>query len=149
MVWAEADWGEKATGSMQLQGPLPPLPIPSPLAWSGLQIQLGALGERCKLPQQDSGQSRSRKCIFGHILSLGNASGDNSCGSYFTSHYPINFLNPGPIGKSRGFPVGQSGPGLSYCTTQNASLNLLTHGNSSRVSEWNVPLWMYMDYYFH
>jgi len=60
----------------QFQGPLP---SPPP---SGPQIQLGDLGERCKLLK------RGPQTHFWHILSLGNASGGNNFGSYFTSHYP-------------------------------------------------------------
>jgi len=49
--------------------PFPPLPQPSPSPCykAAPQIQLGGLGERCKLPQRGLGQSRSRNRILVHF----------------------------------------------------------------------------------
>ena len=52
-------------GGAHVSLPSPPLPSPPLPLEVGPQIQLGGLGERCKLPQRGLGRSRNRLwCIF-------------------------------------------------------------------------------------
>ena len=115
---AGADWWKKLPGICSFKGPsrslpspfLPSFLLPSPPR-SGPQIQLEVWGSAVSSPSGVWGRAQSQTHFLAYF-ELGNASGDNNFGSYFTSHYPsggpINFLKQGPTGKSPGFPAGQS-----------------------------------------
>ena len=104
-----ADWGDKSYHEYTVSGAPSLL---SSLPQSGPQIQQGGLGSS---PSSVRGR---------HILSLGNASGDNSFGSYVTGRYssggPINFMKQEPTEISPGFPADQSAPDVetnNFCNS--------------------------------